>query len=147
MDFETRKALDTDIDFLVRLRELTMSQYLQAVGWPTDRESFLSRIHYCFEAAQIVEINGRPAGLFKACFLEEKKQWYIFQIQVHPDYQGLKIGSRLIEKLIERATRDKVDVGLSVLKSNPARTLYLRLGFEPVADVGEEIEMFYRTAQ
>ncbi|GAC1566432.1 MAG: hypothetical protein NVS3B14_08630 [Ktedonobacteraceae bacterium] len=51
---------------------------------------------------------------------------------VLPDYIGQGIGMQLMKHLLEAASRVYPAVMLSVRKSNPARSLYERMGFEIV---------------
>ncbi|CAM3521136.1 Spermidine N(1)-acetyltransferase [Vibrio aerogenes CECT 7868] len=141
MEMTLRKAQSSDIGFLIELRDLTMRRYLEAVGMPTGREDYLQRVRYEFEHARIIECDGVAAGLFKAVYLTEQHQWYIFQIQIHPDYQNRKIGRQVIQSVIDQARTIGASVGLSVIKSNPAQRLYLRLGFKPVGESEAEYEM------
>lgn len=141
MDFALRKATATDIPYLLELRDITMRRYLEETGSPTSQKAYLERIMLHFEDANIIEVDGHSAGLFKATFLPKTQQWFVVQIQVHPDYQNHHIGSRLLRDLINRAKQEQVAVTLGVLKSNPARSLYERLGFRAVAETEFEYEM------
>lgn len=143
MEISLRKATQADVDFLLKLRDITMRKYLEAANMPTDHQSYLTRILLHFEDAQIILANGHSAGLFKSRYLSELNQWYLFQIQVHSDFQNQSIGSTLIKSLIDKAKRDQANVGLSVIKSNPARHLYARLGFEQTGENEFEYEMAY----
>ncbi|MGF1766245.1 GNAT family N-acetyltransferase [Enterovibrio makurazakiensis] len=132
MDIRLRKALNSDISFLMSLRKLTMQQYLEAVGMPTSDEAHLTRINYKFDCAEIITVSDIPVGLFKAEFIEDQNQWYLVQLQVHPDYQNRGIGYTVLERLLSCASESASRIRLSVLKTNPARDLYIRLGFEVV---------------
>ncbi|WP_299494444.1 GNAT family N-acetyltransferase [uncultured Shewanella sp.] len=141
MEVNLRAAREEDVQFLLDLRMMTMGAYLENAGVPCTEEENLFRIRYHFEDAQIIEIGNKKAGLFKTSYLADKKQWYLFQIQVHPEFQNLKIGSDLINKLIYRAKQQDESVGLSVLKSNPAFNLYRKLGFKVVEENEHEFEL------
>lgn len=147
MEYSLRKAVETDVDFLLELRETTMGQYLREVGMPTGREAYLERVLYAFDQAQIIVINDAPAGLFKAQFNPEINEWYLVQIQLHPDYQSKGIANRLISNLISKADATGSTVGLSVVKTNPAQRLYSRLGFERVGETDFEYLMQYTPAK
>ncbi|QDX30893.1 GNAT family N-acetyltransferase [Dickeya poaceiphila] len=124
------RATESDIDFLLQLRSLTMGKYLADSGAPTDSDSLMSRVRYEFEHAHIVQVNGQPAGLFKYRFMPQEQHWYLIQIQIHPSFQNRGLGKQLIESLIAQASTQNHSVVLSVLKNNPARHLYHRLGFQ-----------------
>lgn len=125
MDFSLRKAGTDDIEFLVSLRDITMKEHLSAMAMPTTREAYLERVMNNFADAQIVEVEGQRAGLFKSTYLADRNLWYVVQIQIHPDYQNGHIGRRLLNQLIDKARKQGASVGLSVLKkkSCPAPVL------------------------
>ncbi|KZN45430.1 GNAT family N-acetyltransferase [Pseudoalteromonas luteoviolacea] len=143
MNYTLRKANDGDLDFLLSLRRITMDNYLLSDGVDISDKEHIFRIKYNFEDAQIIQVNNKNIGLFKASFISEKSQWYIFQIQILPSYQGFGIGRKLITDLCDKAKKDKLSVGLSVLKSNPAKNLYDALGFQVVGSDCSEYEMEY----
>lgn len=141
MNITLRPALESDLAFLIALRTNTMQQYLKQAGMPTDKEDFIQRIRYKFECANIVLVDEQPAGLFKAEYIESENMWYLIQIQIHPDFQNQKIGSYLIGRLIDKANLSHANVGLSVIKQNPAYALYTRLGFTKVGENAFEYEL------
>ncbi|MGR5066084.1 GNAT family N-acetyltransferase [Photobacterium sp. DNB22_13_2] len=138
MEISLRNACELDMPFLLALREATMRQYLVEAGMPTSQEEYEKRIRFEFDHAQIVEWGGGPIGLFKATYSNERKYWYIVQIQIDPEYQGMRIGSWLINRVIEKAKTTGATVGLSVINSNPAKHLYFRLGFREVSTIDAE---------
>ena len=143
MDISLRKALESDINFLIDLRDITMRTHLEKVGMPVTRDEYIKRISYEFDAAQIVELDGLPVGLFKVVYYQDISQWYIIQIQIHPGYQNLNIGSNLIRSITDKALNMDASVGLSVIKTNPALKLYLRLGFEQVSESEHEFNLVF----
>lgn len=144
MDISLRSATLQDIDFLVELRAQTMGPHIAAMGLPTSKEDYLERVNYRFDCAQIIMVDNHPAGLFKTCFLADKNQWFLVQVQVHPDFQNRKIGYTVVSQLLEQATQDHADVYLTVFKSNPAQRLYRRLGFKQVGETEHEFEMLWQ---
>ncbi|EML0174127.1 GNAT family N-acetyltransferase [Vibrio parahaemolyticus] len=134
MEYSLRQAVDSDVDFLLNLRDITMGQYLKDCGMLRTKDAYLSRILYEFEHAKIIEVAGSSAGLFKAKFNEGSNEWYLVQIQIHPNYQNQNIASSLISMLIGKANLTGSSVGLSVLKANPAKHLYSMLGFVTVGE-------------
>jgi len=144
MDIILRKAAKSDLDFLVNLRDLTMRKYLDEVGVPVTREAYLERINYQFEDAKIIELDNKAIGLFKVTYLSESNELYIAQIQIEPEYQGLSVGSYLINQVINEACKNKQSVSLNVLKNNPAQKLYTKLGFNKVGESETEFNMEYQ---
>lgn len=122
-----RAALPGDVEFMLALRRATMDEHLLSSGMSTSDDNHLKRIQVEFQSAEILESSGRPVGLIKAT--RSGSAWELIQIQLVPELQGRGIGSELIESLVSEAKLVGASVSLSVLKSNPARHLYERLGF------------------
>ena len=53
----------------------------------------------------------------------------IMDVHIRPTHQGRGYGSRVIRKIIKASAAAGKDVTLQVLKVNPSRVLYERLGF------------------
>jgi ribosomal protein S18 acetylase RimI-like enzyme len=57
---------------------------------------------------------------------------YLGDIQIDRAYRGQGIGTQLIKMAIESAILANKPIRLRVLKGNPAKDLYLRLGFREI---------------
>ena len=137
-----RKALETDIDYLLWLRKATMDQHLINSGTILSETDQLLRINYLFDQAKIVILNNENIGLLK---LDEKEHLVeIVQIQINPEYQGKGIGQQVIKAVIEKSLRANKEISLSVLKENPAKALYLRMGFEIIGQDNTSFMMLYK---
>jgi ribosomal protein S18 acetylase RimI-like enzyme len=135
-----RPAREDDVPFLLALREQTMDGHFRASGAEPSREQHMERVSVRFECAQIIEHEGRPAGLFKVA--RDGLDWQLIQIQLAPELQGRGVGERLIRELIAEARLAGAGLSLHVLHANPARRLYERLGFRIVG--GGEREYLMR---
>jgi ribosomal protein S18 acetylase RimI-like enzyme len=60
-------------------------------------------------------------------------------VAVLPDAVNAGVGTAMLTELLARARERYSGVSLSVRGDNPARRLYLRLGFEPVAEVPNRV--------
>lgn len=142
MKLTLRKAIESDIPYLLSLRELTMHPYLEPLDTQAiTQESAIKRVRYYFECAKMIELEGEPIGLFKAKFDDSMNQWELIQIQIHPDYQNQSVGRHIIGMLIAQAKNTKSNIYLSVLKNNPARNLYESFGFKVIETIGDEHKM------
>ena len=141
MKINMRQANISDLEFLKKLRSETMDEYLKKEGLPIDETSHLKRIQYHFESANILNIHGKPIGLFK--FYEDNTTCHVIQVQILPEYQGKGIGKSILMTLQKQALRDDKSINLSVLKSNPAIKLYERLGFTIISQSDNEFTMQY----
>lgn len=134
-----RPAATADLPFLLALRQRTMDVHLTASGVSTDLDTHRERLMYRFDCAEIVLADNQAVGLIKVA--RDAIPWEIIQIQVVPEFQGRGVGAQLLRELITQATCAKADLALSVLKANPARALYERLGFVVVGEDSHEYFM------
>ena len=133
-----RPALADDEAFLFELRKATMTEHLARVGEPTDEAAHRARLLHRYDTARVVCIDGAPAGLLKAHRTDS--EWVVVQLQITPALQGRGIGERALHTVLRAAQDDALPVTLKVLKGNPAKRLYDRVGFEVV---GEDETQFY----
>ena len=134
-----RPATEADIPFLLELRRRTMSEHLQASGIEPSESERRARVLASFDCAEIVLLAGAPVGLLKV--VRGPDNWDLVQIQILPEKQGRGFGTTILEKLLADAVNAQVTVSLSVLKVNPARQLYERLGFHIVAQNDHAYDM------
>ena len=106
-----------------------LQKYVQGWGRETDMGILALHPH-----------DQRPLGAaWIRLLMEEKNMSRLIRdgtpelaIAVLPDYIGQGIGTQLMRHLLEAASQVYPAVMLSVRKSNPARYLYERMGFEIV---------------
>jgi ribosomal protein S18 acetylase RimI-like enzyme len=122
-----RDCREDDLPFLISLRDETMRPHILQSGIPFDRDREFQRVLYRLDCARIIIRNGTRIGLLKV--VRDANPWELVQIQVAPEYQRCGIGSMLLTDLLAEARAAGVGVELIVLKQNPAKQLYERLGF------------------
>ncbi|MEP1448257.1 MAG: GNAT family N-acetyltransferase [Paraglaciecola sp.] len=127
MTFKLRSATDDDIDFLMRLRKQTMSEHLDEAGWFMDDSGHLERVLIHFEDCHLIKVGEEIVGMVK--YLNQVDKIFVMQLQIQAKYQRQGIGREVVEYLIELANTNSKHVELHVLKANPAKHLYERLGF------------------
>jgi GNAT superfamily N-acetyltransferase len=135
-----RPATQADGAFLFDLLKAALGPYVaQTWGWDEDwqRDHFWSR--FTPEGAQIVVFHGRDVGVFRVA--EDEDAILLSQIFLLPEVQGRGIGTALIRSLLDRAFAQDLPVRLRVLRINPARRLYERLGFVAVGETETHILM------
>jgi ribosomal protein S18 acetylase RimI-like enzyme len=140
-----RPAREDDVPFLVALREQTMGEHFRATGVEVTPEQHLARVRVRFECAQIIEHEGRAAGLLEVA--RDGRDWHLIQIQLAPQLQGRGVGEALISGLIAEARGAGAALSLHVLHTNPARRLYERLGFRIVQDTEHEYLMRWKAGR
>lgn len=127
-----RAAVDADIPFLVTLRQLAMSPHRIAAGVPEHDEQVYAKVRKDFAFASVVIHKSVPIGLFKAT--QDASPWSISQVQLLPEWQRQGIGTELVSRFVADARAQGEAVELTVLKVNPARRMYERLGFKVVTE-------------
>jgi MOSC domain-containing protein YiiM len=136
----SRPATEEDIPFLLALRQQTMSEHLEASGLQLSEAEHLRRVLAAFDSASVLLQAGKPVGLLKV--VRTGAQWELVQVQLVPELQGRGLGTVLLQSLVAEARSHGAGLRLSVLKSNPAKRLYERLGFAVI----EEKECSYEMA-
>jgi ribosomal protein S18 acetylase RimI-like enzyme len=133
-----RPATPADEPFLERLYASTRERELEAVPWPPEfKQDFLrmqsraQRADYRrrFPEAEdrIILVGEEPAGRFYVDRNESVIR--LVDISLLPEHRGRGIGGRLLGELLAEADSTGKPVRLMVERGNPARRLYLRLGF------------------
>ncbi len=133
------KAKEQDKNFLLRLRKLTMVEHLEKSGIYLSDEEHLSRIDFHYDSAYVILNSTEKVGLLKC--IETEKTIEILQIQVLPKYQGQGIAKCLIKNLTIKAETSHKSLTLKVLKENPAKYLYERIGFNIINEDQYEFHM------
>lgn len=91
---------------------------------------------------RIIEQDGTPIGVIWVT--EHADHHVLHEIQLHPDWQGQGIGSRVIRHHIHRARDRQCSLRLRVLTQNTrAQQLYARLGFLVVQRTATHLYMEY----
>lgn len=130
----TRPATQADYHFLSMLHKLALGPYVEATwGWDEAFQVTLFRDAWEPTANQVVLLGGEPIG----CLRVEEHDDHVFvdYIALMPAHQRHGIGAALLRQVQASAATRGLPVRLNVLKVNPARALYERLGF---AVVGED---------
>ena len=82
----------------------------------------------------ICRVDGKVAGFMQVSFFN-RGQLHLDYIAINRQYRGRGLGTFILRKLIDSATRNNYDVILEVRSDNPAFKLYERLGFASKAQI------------
>ena len=128
-----RPATGNDIDFLYALHVATMREYVDKTwGWDDAFQESVFRKNYEPEMVKILTIDGRDMGML---VVEERPDdVFLRAIEIHPDYQSKGIATQIINQIISDGIQKQKPVRLYVLKVNPAKRLYDRLGFSVIEE-------------
>jgi len=135
-----RQATEEDFDFLFAMHIATMKDYVDQIwGWDDAFQESLFRERYIPSQIQIITFEGKDIGMIS---LEERTDdVFLRAIEILPSHQGQGIGVRIIQEIIHDASSKQKPVTLSVLKGNPAKSLYERMGFSVIEEAEPRIFM------
>jgi ribosomal protein S18 acetylase RimI-like enzyme len=142
-----RPAAPADSEFCYQLHKAAMGDYIAAIwGWDEQvQREFHSR---AFNPGRwrIITADGSDIGMLDVEY--RPGEIYLSRIEIHPDYQGRGIGTRLIGALAAEARQKGQDLVLDVLTVNHrAQALYQRLGMAETARHSDNIKITMRSAR
>jgi GNAT superfamily N-acetyltransferase len=128
MPVALRPALDQDFDYCRRLyfvemnwiiEELRLDKATQEIGFQQQWDTIQVRI---------IMVDHADIGWLQTITQDDDP--FVAQIFVDRPFQRRGIGTEVMNRLIGEAARVNQTLSLSVVKINPARRLYERLGFQ-----------------
>jgi GNAT superfamily N-acetyltransferase len=138
---ELRQASPADADFIYRLIETTMRSYVEQVWGSFSEENNRKNIAETIAAKNysIIRCRGEDVG---AISVERYPDFIkLSQLFILPQHQKKGIGTSLVRELASEARQSRMPLRLRVLKNNPARRLYERLGFQVSSTTPERVYM------
>jgi ribosomal protein S18 acetylase RimI-like enzyme len=136
-------ATATDGEFLYRLTEQTIRTYVEA-AWGTWNEEMVRQ--FTDKSArdgsfQLISQNGMTVGAMRVERFPTHIQ--LDQLYLATHYERRGIGTEIVRSLMAEARSAKKPLRLRVLKTNPAKALYERLGFLVTETTNERYYMEY----
>ncbi len=126
--YTLRQATETDYAFLYHLHRVTMKDYVaQTWGWDETFQAAIFKDGFDPGHSQIIVVDGRDTGVLS---MERRiDTLFLANLRILPEEQRHGLGTEIIKTILAQASREDIPVTLQVLKVNPARHLYERLGF------------------
>jgi len=124
-----RASSESDVNFVnMLLTRRVMRQYVE-ITWKSTkgRERYYERNRFQQSKTKIIQCNGIDIGRITTTILSARM--VIDGIHIVEDFQGRGIGRQLISQVINNAHKKGMPVELILLKANPVKKLYDRLGF------------------
>ena len=148
-----RPAGPTDDDFLFELYASTRADEMAA--WGLDEAMLQPLLEMQFTAQRgsyqaqypdadhhIVLLGERPIG--RLYVDRAAARLLLIDVALLPEVRGRGLGTALLRTLMDEAAAHGRPLRLSVRLDNPARRLYLRLGFQSLGDDGVYEQMAWR---
>jgi len=141
---DLRPALEADFAFIYSVTEAAMRGYVEQTWGPWDPSFQWDNTRKSFHQGtyQIISVQGKAAGLVAVETHDTHLQ--LEKLYLLPAFQNRGIGTFLVENLIARAASEGKSLRLRVLRVNPARRLYERLGFTVTDMTAERVYMEHR---
>ncbi len=128
LDYSLRPASKTELPELYGIHRAAMEEYVAETwgGWDEQWQ----RDHFEGDWPDVrlaIEASGVLSGFLDLD--EQSGSIHIGNLELNPEAQGKGIGTAILKAIQQRASMRGIPVTLQVLKVNPARALYERLGF------------------
>lgn len=133
------RADEQDKPYLLDLRKRTMVEQLEQAGFDFSEDEHKAILQKGFEDIHLIKVDGKTAGMVK--YHLEPQRLFISQFQIDPDAQGKGLGGKVLQFLLDLADTHQLPAFLNVLKKNPARKLYERMGFNYSGEDEHEYHM------
>jgi ribosomal protein S18 acetylase RimI-like enzyme len=142
-----------DEPFLYQTFASTRSDEMALTGWNAQQQEFFLRMQY--EAQRNSYLMQMPDAEYWVIRRDEmaagrlilhrtSEKIYVVDIALIPEFRGLRIGSELMEAIMQEALLAGKSVGLHVERFNPALRWYERLGFTVIGSGPIYLEMAWR---
>ena len=141
MDILLRAASKSDLEFLYRLHQAAMHAYVVKT-WGEWDEAWQHKYfaeHFDPDHCEIIVADFKDIGVISV--IRAETEIFLKYVELFPEYQRQGIGTKLLQSLCAEAKRKALPLTLQVLKVNPARGLYERLGFLITGETGTHYRM------
>ncbi len=123
-----RKSTENDRDFVNKLTRSTMRAYVEST-WhrieDVENYYFINRFNQL--TTLIIQCNNEDIGRLTVTYSNDRV--ILDDIHIVKPFQGKGIGGKLIRQIIREAKKRQQPVELILLKTNPVKQLYERIGF------------------
>jgi ribosomal protein S18 acetylase RimI-like enzyme len=135
-----REARTEDAEALYAIHEAAMRDYVTQTwgSWDDGAQRAFWREHWV-PGREAIEVDGELAGFLD---VEDRDDHvWVGNIELHPRFQCEGIGTVILRDIQLDAAKRGLEARLQVLKVNPARRLYDRLGFEVTGETDTHWQM------
>jgi GNAT superfamily N-acetyltransferase len=127
--YTLRQATSGDFAFMRETKLDGMRPYVEAIwGWNRQQQEQLFAERFAADQSQIIIVGGIAAGFI--VLDEEPDALFLAGIYLVAAMRRRGLGAAILRNLMSRALRRGKPLTLRVLKVNPARRLYERLGWQ-----------------
>ena len=125
---QLRPATEADSEFCYNVKKQALGQYVAQVwGWDEAFQREFHRADFELRRPDVVVYRDLDIGTLE--ITSHADHIHLGEFYLLPQFQRQGIGTILLERVTDEATKKDLPVRLEVLKINPVRSLYLRHGF------------------
>ena len=130
MDYTLRKCKFNDFDFIFELKKQCFKWYVEKIyGWDEKIQYDLTKVEMKENISymNIIQFENKDIGLFTFHY-DQNDELCIGMFAILPNYQNKGIGTKILSDIINNNLNRRIY--LKTYKENPARNLYLKVGFK-----------------
>jgi GNAT superfamily N-acetyltransferase len=124
---ELRPALDHDFGYCRRIYFVEMRWIIEELHLDRTAQETSFRQQWNSTQVRIIGLDGTDVGWVQT--IREDDELFVAQMFVDSQFQRKGIGTEVMKRLISVATAFNLAIRLNVVRINPARRLYERMGF------------------
>lgn len=125
---ETRKTTASDFNFVYELHRQEFFSYVEQMwGWKEEVQRSGMQEDFDNLPCEIVSCQGKDIGVISV--VDQEDTLLLNYVAILPAYQRQGFGTQLLSKVLEQAKDRGIPVQLNVMRVNPAKAFYERLGF------------------
>jgi GNAT superfamily N-acetyltransferase len=140
MQITLRPARDEDYDYCSRLYFSEMADIIRELNLDVTRQAASFRNQWDVAQVRMIELGGKDVGWLQTS--DRDGELFLGQLFIDGLFQNRGIGTEVMKMVIQEAETARKPVTLDVVKINPARRLYERLGFSITG--GEDTKFYMR---
>jgi ribosomal protein S18 acetylase RimI-like enzyme len=133
MQIGLRPGATNDREYLWWLHCATMREYVDKT-WGWDEAWQRRKFDEDFDPLSLLIVGKDGAAIGQISVRRTGDEIFLASIEIAPEQQNQGIASQLIKELLRESDQSQLPVKLQVLRVNPARRLYERLGFVYVGE-------------
>jgi GNAT superfamily N-acetyltransferase len=140
--YKLRAANELDFEFARQVKQEGLRPYVTQIwGWDQTEQDRRFRENWIPERVTIIEVENDSVGFLE--FEESALELALNGIYLHSAARGNGLGTEVILDVIRGAATRGKKTTLQVLAGNPAKTLYLRLGFVVDGETETHLRLVY----
>jgi GNAT superfamily N-acetyltransferase len=132
MPIELRPAIDDDFEYCRRLYFVEMKWIIEELDLDRTAQETSFRQQWNPAHVHIIVFDATDVGWLQA--MTQNDEFFVAQMFVDGPFQRRGIGTEVVKRLIRKANALNLAVRLNVVRINPARRLYERLGFRVTSE-------------